>query len=549
MHRAIQIQEVLLMIFHHVRENNGTSEDERSSKAALVNLALTCSGLLEPALDTLWLSMSSLLPLIKCLPEHTTQLTPVEKQPGFSRRPPPILEINDNVQDRDFDRLLYYAPRIKILNIVQEDCNLGCKTYEGLLSHKPIAGPILRNVRSLNIPLGAFEKSAALPQLLFGAKMEALCVVEIFGDDLRGDEWNNVARLLDGLDCKKTISNLALDAFTPYEFNLHIAEPVQFRFSELTRFTGLKKLDLAAYNLNVANIAPLGQIPGLEALCISMLEAGPHNLPTVPDGYFRELKSLEISVSDATVISNLVEQWAASELESLLIERVDRSQFWDLTEIFRTLGQRLSPTSLKKLELKNHWKASFSDPYNNNTSEVSNAALSNLYPFHELVKLSINLGGRVTFGNAVLPQIAASFPRLERLEFYERELSVPSIITPSAICLLVQSLPDLQHLTLRFNARFGFPAQNLPFSQKLRCLNVLTSDATDAPRISNFLDVCFPSLKYLGRGWNYWDSTDGHNMEYLMTPQESARAEIFDRCWEAVYQRLPRCERLFLPNY
>lgn len=61
MHHSLRIPEILAYIFQYALQ---TSDDGR----AVLNLALTCQTFKDPALATLWRSMDSLVPLVKCLP-------------------------------------------------------------------------------------------------------------------------------------------------------------------------------------------------------------------------------------------------------------------------------------------------------------------------------------------------------------------------------------------------------------------------------------------------------------------------------------------------
>jgi len=57
MHRCLQIQELLSIIFLYVR-----------IPKTLARLARMCTGFRDPALNVLWHTQNSFLPLFKCLP-------------------------------------------------------------------------------------------------------------------------------------------------------------------------------------------------------------------------------------------------------------------------------------------------------------------------------------------------------------------------------------------------------------------------------------------------------------------------------------------------
>ena len=68
MHRCLQIQEPLSIVFEYVHIPRKALEDDPLSASSLARLARTCKAFQDPALDILWHSQYSLVPLLKCLP-------------------------------------------------------------------------------------------------------------------------------------------------------------------------------------------------------------------------------------------------------------------------------------------------------------------------------------------------------------------------------------------------------------------------------------------------------------------------------------------------
>ncbi|KAG1798191.1 uncharacterized protein HD556DRAFT_1534939 [Suillus plorans] len=97
MHRVFECDDIIYAVLQHVK----------SSATDLVNVAMTCSRLADPALNILWSEQSSLAPLIMCLPQDTLEVTEngVDHTVHFSREPTPI----------EWERLRMNASRVRRL--------------------------------------------------------------------------------------------------------------------------------------------------------------------------------------------------------------------------------------------------------------------------------------------------------------------------------------------------------------------------------------------------------------------------------------------------
>lgn len=67
MHHALEIEEILLNIFHHCY--SAGLYGGRTGVSNLVSLARTCRAFKDPALNMLWEVLNDLSPLAQCLPD------------------------------------------------------------------------------------------------------------------------------------------------------------------------------------------------------------------------------------------------------------------------------------------------------------------------------------------------------------------------------------------------------------------------------------------------------------------------------------------------
>jgi len=71
MHACLRTPELLLNIFNYVHDDEVNERDflkRRPRTATLPALARTCRDFTEPALDIIWRSLPSLMPLLACIP-------------------------------------------------------------------------------------------------------------------------------------------------------------------------------------------------------------------------------------------------------------------------------------------------------------------------------------------------------------------------------------------------------------------------------------------------------------------------------------------------
>lgn len=69
MHRCLQVPEIVILLSKALDQTNLFSEEYPDDRD-LLSMALTCRAFLDPALDALWGHISSLDPIISCLPQN-----------------------------------------------------------------------------------------------------------------------------------------------------------------------------------------------------------------------------------------------------------------------------------------------------------------------------------------------------------------------------------------------------------------------------------------------------------------------------------------------
>ncbi|KAJ7113629.1 hypothetical protein C8R44DRAFT_881908 [Mycena epipterygia] len=122
MHRSWSVPEITRMIF----EQLGSSYPGNTAAIALYQLASTCHGLSDPALDLLWQTQYGIIPLLKCLPSSVWEVS----VGSFVRCSSCTVShsglnaisqiIHSSIEAVDWDRVFTYSKRIKKLYEVEK---------------------------------------------------------------------------------------------------------------------------------------------------------------------------------------------------------------------------------------------------------------------------------------------------------------------------------------------------------------------------------------------------------------------------------------------
>jgi hypothetical protein len=165
MHHCLQIQELLSIIFRKYTQYDS---------GLLARLARTCIAFQDPALNILWHTQKTLLPLLKCLPpdawaikeykfvSHISQ----DIKACFSYRTQLSLQgIIRNLTSSDFERIYFYCHRIRILGRFASrplSQYFEAQVLPIIWSRKPSLGPLLSNMSEVNLVDGSFPWSCHL---------------------------------------------------------------------------------------------------------------------------------------------------------------------------------------------------------------------------------------------------------------------------------------------------------------------------------------------------------------------------------------------------
>lgn len=128
MHRCLQIPEIIARTVNYsssFRHPSAPSWSDQRSKQTVFALALTCRMFLEPSLDSLWSTQTSLSPLLSCFPPEVCSSGSETgyANPTFVCIPAPISILTQHLSQsfqraparQNWEKVLFYSRRIRYL--------------------------------------------------------------------------------------------------------------------------------------------------------------------------------------------------------------------------------------------------------------------------------------------------------------------------------------------------------------------------------------------------------------------------------------------------
>lgn len=559
MHHCLEIQEILAEIFQYI-SSEPCSDRVRSPPATLAGLARTCTTFTDPATDVLWHTQpADLFNLINCLPSHAVEVIP-QRTPMFHSGLKLAIK-RDVIRPEDFSRVFYYSAKIKVMSnsryksyhprraSLAPSVSLADDALDHIRKINSGKGPLVPNVRELEVLLNDFKGEASLPHLVIGSALKSMEVVYRDNEISPSKPVPQLVTLAEVLGAASSLpTTLKLDMENEY-FERHILDSPPAIVELLPHLTNVTFLNINSLKLSDVGVNFLSTLPALEKLSINITGINFFQLPAIPpdvESVFPRLKFLAIATELLSSVSQFVTRWKPSRLERFVIERTycyAAPHVWDLEGFFEVLGKNLKNGHLlKELALYNTSSLQWYEHLGEHTSIISADIFRCLCAkFHNLIELSISLDASYDIDDASLMEIARGWPALRHLCFEECTFGIETAgVTPAGLIAFVAACPQLEELTLRFKATIDFPTpeQTVP-SPTLRCLNACTSPIDDADVVAAFLEKSFPSLQSLKCGWFYPHPHDGEPMQlYDDNPEEGTTEGFYNKTWENVWKKL-----------
>ncbi|KAH9485799.1 hypothetical protein JR316_0002714 [Psilocybe cubensis] len=506
MHHCLQVTEILDLILTDLFE----SREGPHSRGDLLSVGLTCQDFLEVALDILWGTQTSLVPLIKTLPCNLWK----EGGSGFDKTLQLLVE--DNLTHGEEARFYFYAKRIRRLNYVPYTWYR--ISPSDAPPHDLMIIRVLWNIRqNKEVPL--FPR---LQHVEFSTIQHASLCLDIFLESKQVSlslYWSHSTDNMDKLVpiIKKHALNmqeLDLDSFQGIK--RHPAVENYFALSQLVlAMEDLRGLACGPHILNTEAIGYLSSLPHLLKLHL------PHNSQEIVAGLekrhsltqnkqpFPELQDLFIRETKLSTFATLMRYLLPLQIRKLVVELSNEFSAQDVIQSLTALSMGSSRwTNVHQIAFKQmstnsrHGHSRKLDE----TVVINCFVLSPLLNFPNLTTLELDMLCVFDLRDSDITSMADAWPRLRHLRLGPLEgWYMPSGITYSGLLHLLLKCPDLEYLAIVFN-----PASDIPRDIKQGHINrnityfYVGNSIPSARRyepIGKFLATILPCCRGFGGRW------------------------------------------------
>ncbi|KAJ7647948.1 hypothetical protein FB45DRAFT_782921 [Roridomyces roridus] len=517
MHPVLTTAELVELVCEKLNEPDprprfvGTS----ASEGTLASLAVTCRAFREPALDALWKMQRGIQNVIKCLPSHLWELREdalnMDADQEFEwtgenphRRP---LHIIGTIQPGDWAVPLSYSRRIKTLFLCSplpaEMHVLDTTLFEAIASTLP--SPLFcPNLRSLHWGMDDEEDLLPYLNLFLGPR------IEFVNFNIGTPTFNDIP----------IPSGLALQSLkrlhAPCNFKLagSAAEDAVLLCRPACEL--IKQLDqievLSLPNVNREALERLSRFPSLKAL--NLAYARPEVLGPASDGGthpspgFPALRSVRLEAALPDFILEFLQlQSSDCGIADLYVEFAGGiPQGRNVSVVSDAINARLSSTSLKRLSLSMTVHGRPRPSIHDLGGDIND--LIPLFSFHALVKVHLSLPVVAHMDDAMIADVARSWPKLTELELADPDHNIclrpiprqPPRMTLKALVAFAAHCRDLESLTLYIDAAADIPLASdgeFPKAQlALRTLDVgMSPIGKEFESVAKFLGRLFPRLE------------------------------------------------------
>ncbi|KAG6812432.1 hypothetical protein H0H92_002898 [Tricholoma furcatifolium] len=493
-------EELLQRIFEEFPFEPFDEQMNNVTRSHLLRAALTCKAFVEPALNVLWKSINTFIPLFKLLPSFKIV------QDDYVFRGP--------ISDADWQRYYYYARKVKefIYPGFQDDSKVDnhAKVRLAQLWRSPLLPTLRRytcyDVRSLGPFIHPLFMSPTLEFLKLG-----------FITDAQDASVGTLLSML--VDEVPRLRSLLLTGTLSTPSLMYV---VQFKH--------LRTLDLLGMGEMIDShfLSLVSDMEELEELVIDVYNSPLSTFP-VSNG-FRRLKKLHVTAFHSTIEQLLLDLSDDVALESLgfITPPAPLPTTWesDFSSLVHTVMQRWL-SSLRRITIDREWSSYM-------PLSLPKSLICPLFrlPNIEYFVISEFL---VPFFDEDILELASAWPRLKHLHIPHDDHTTPRT-SFSMLYTLAKCCPQLEHLEIPLDTRHlpSLPplSTERPHPSPLQILYIANdnppTETRDLLLSARHLDRLFPRLRKLGRSsLKDLESSTWDKIFAMIQAFRSVRAELY----------------------
>ncbi|EIW81799.1 hypothetical protein CONPUDRAFT_143481 [Coniophora puteana RWD-64-598 SS2] len=443
MHPALDIVELLRHIFGYLNEDFDITSGCVNGRT-LSALARTCQTFKEPALDALWENLSSLDPLIKCLPEGSQKLVELPRlyQWVLAEAPRFRLAFSQPLTGADWLIIRNYANRVRGFYMTSLDLDYLDVLLELSLGPSEML-PLFPNTRHLEWTV-THTHFRPYMRMFLPSTLESLRFA-ISSNSGRGDA--SILAAIGSL-CP-SLKKVDVDFSKNVEGGLEAFSRSVCNWKHL--------VSLRCMDITDAALAHVAGLSALRDLSVTLPPVTSFRAirSQIEGNAFENLRALEMRAESLDVFVALASEMTLSLVDTKLMI-VDNGCSESAKDAFMVLSNSSRPL----YSLKIHgWGDDTFIPMPLNSSQhirgrtVTISTFRPLFKFGELRILDVDFKCSTVFTNSDIIDLARSFPLLEKLSLnVEHGWEVPSAITYSGIFSVASICPHLQDLGVEFDA-------------------------------------------------------------------------------------------------
>ncbi|KAI6132594.1 hypothetical protein EDD16DRAFT_1891083 [Pisolithus croceorrhizus] len=461
MHRCLRITQILHLIFEYVVDEKVTDANVTGAMIRhedVAGLARTCKAFMDPALDVLWRTQSSLSPLVMCLPAHFWFLK--------ANRRGAVVSLLQQPSHADWLTLKRYSRRIRAFDHTTLHLPMVCENVVDTVFSPDLSDELFPWLHTLNVDI--FSKSPLGPIQFFShVRLPQLVRLHF---TIPGFYRNRDPDLYLTPACVPSLQALTINVS---RIHFHASARLLVNFEQIPC---LRSLHLSPHlNVLPSSLRELTHLQYLRELIVTLpdgfdVDVCPSMQPTFPS-----LQRITVTVDSLSQCTKSLSSITSGELGSIKIFHRSPATQNDIFQLFQ---------EIERIHVR------YAD-FNTLDIQCSHTNKPILHPPFDLPSL-----GTLDIDDDFIAQITPAWPDIEVLHLRASERN-NGRVTLEGMRGLLRGCPRLRSLHMQVDARTFPEGEPEMQSLSLARLDITGSHTEDEMAVGRYLKSLAPQLEWL----------------------------------------------------